>query len=48
MITYWENIIHYHTHTEFDSEPIYKNNFLKTKTKSYGDEVTNFHNKEIP
>ena len=31
---------------EFDSKPIY--NFLKTKIKPYGDEVTDFFDKEIP
>ena len=33
---------------EFDSEPVYSKRFLKTKTKSYSDEATDFHNKEIP
>ena len=33
---------------EFDSEPVYSKRFLKTKTKSYRDEATDFHNKEIP
>ena len=33
---------------EFDSEPVYNKNFLKTKTKSHGDEVTDFYDKEIP
>ena len=33
---------------EFDSEPVYSKTFLKTKIKSYGDEATDFHNKEIP
>ena len=33
---------------EFDSEPVYNKNFLKTKIKSYGDEVTDFYDKEIP
>ena len=28
---------------EFDSEPIYNEEFLKTKIKSSGDEVTNWH-----
>ena len=32
---------------EFDSKPVYNKKFLKTKTKSYGDEVTDFHDKEI-
>ena len=33
---------------EFDSEPAYNKRFLKTKIKSYCDEVTDFYNKEIP
>ena len=33
---------------EFDSEPVCNKNFLKTKIKSYGDEVTDFYDKEIP
>ena len=32
---------------ELESEPIYNKNFLKTKIKSYGDESTDFHDKEI-
>ena len=32
---------------EFDSEPVY-HKFLKTKIKFYGDEATDFHDKEIP
>ena len=33
---------------EFDSEPVYNKEFLKTKMKSHGDEVTHFYDKEIP
>ena len=33
---------------EFDSKPTYNKNFLKTKTKFYGDEAADFHDKEIP
>ena len=33
---------------EFDSESVYYEMFLKTKIKCYGDEVTDFHDKEIP
>ena len=33
---------------EFDSEPVSNENFLKTKIKSHGDEVTDFYNKKIP
>ena len=35
------------TKKEFDSEPVY-NKFLKAKIKFYGDEATDFHDKEIP
>ena len=33
---------------EFDSESSYNKNFLKTKIKSNGDEVTEFYDKKIP
>ena len=33
---------------EFESEPVYNKNFLKTKVKSYGDEVTDFYDKKVP
>ena len=33
---------------EFDSEPFYNKIFLKSKIKTYGDEVTDFYDKEIP
>ena len=33
---------------EFDTKPIYNTTFLKTKIKSYGDEPTDFHDKEMP
>ena len=33
---------------EFKSESVYNKKFLKTKIKSYGDEVTDFHHKQIP
>ena len=32
---------------ELDSESVYNKEFLKTKTKSHGDEVTSFYDKEI-
>ena len=32
---------------ESDSESVYNKKLLKTKIKSYGDEVTYFHDKEI-
>ena len=33
---------------EFDSTPVYNKFFLKTKPKSYGEEVTDTYDKEIP
>ena len=30
------------TKMEFDSEPVYNKNYLKTKIKYHGDEVTDF------
>lgn len=33
---------------EFDSKPLYNKFFLKTKPKSYGEEVTDTYDKEIP
>ena len=33
---------------ELDSEPVYNKSILKTKTKCYDDEVTDFYAKEIP
>ena len=33
---------------EFDSEPVYNKNNLKTKIKSHGDEVTDSYDKKIP
>ena len=33
---------------EFDSETVYNKNILKTKIKSYIDEATDFHDKEMP
>ena len=33
---------------EFDNEPVYNTEYLKTKIKSHGDEVTDFYDKEIP
>ena len=32
---------------QFDSQPVYNKEFLKTEIKSHGDEVTDFYNKEI-
>ena len=33
---------------QFDSKLVYNKKFLKTKIKSYGNEATDFHDKEIP
>ena len=35
------------SNNEFDREPAYSKHFVKTKIKSYGDEVTSFRDKEI-
>ena len=32
---------------EFDSEPVYNKEFLKTKIKSHGDGVTEFYDKKF-
>ena len=32
---------------EFVSKPVYNKNFLKTKIKSHGDEVTDFYDKTL-
>ena len=32
----------------FDIKPVYNKEFLKTKVKSHGDEVTDFYDKKIP
>ena len=32
---------------EFNSEPAYNNNFLKTKIKSHCNEVTDFYDKNV-
>ena len=36
------------TKKESDSKPVYDKKFLRTKIKSYKDEATDFHNKEMP
>ena len=33
---------------EFDSEPVYHKNYLETKIKSHGNEVTDFYDKKNP
>ena len=45
--TIWDKIIA-DIKKEFDSEPAYNKNFLKTKIKSHSNEVTEFYDKEIP
>ena len=32
---------------EFDSDPVYNKNYLKTRIKSHGDEVTDFYDKKF-
>ena len=44
--TIWDKVIA-DIKKEFDSEPVYNKEFLKTKIKSHGDEVTDFRDKEI-
>ena len=39
--TIWDNVSA-DIKMEFDSEPVYKKNYLKTKIKYHGDEVTDF------
>ena len=34
--------------TEFDSEPVCNENYLKAKIKSYNGKIKNFHNNKIP
>ena len=53
MITYFKNLIllgimSVPIFKKIDGKPAYNKHFLKTKIKSYGDEATDFHNKEIP
>ena len=36
------------TKKEFDSEPLYDKEFLKTKIKSHGNEVTDFYDEKNP
>ena len=33
---------------EFDSEPVYNKNCLKTKMKSHSNKITDFYDKKIP
>ena len=45
--TIWDKVIS-DIKKEFDSKPVYNQEILKTKTKSHGDEVTDFYKKEVP
>ena len=45
--TIWDKVSS-NTKKELDSKPAYNQKFLKTKTRSFNDEVTDFYNKEIP
>ena len=47
MMTYLKNIILLGIKSEFDSEPVYNKEFLKTKIKSHGNEVTDFYDKKF-
>ena len=44
--TIWNKVGAY-INKEFDSDSVYNQNYLKTKMKSHGDEVTDFYDKEI-
>ena len=44
--TTWDNVSA-DIKNEFDSESVYNKNYLKTKTNSHGDEVTDFYDEKI-
>ena len=44
--TIWD-IVSADINKEFDTEPVYKKIFLKTKMKSHGGEITDFYDKKI-
>ena len=46
--TIWDKVSTDIKKKEFDSEPVYNKQFLKTKIKSHGHEVTDFYDKETP
>ena len=55
MMNCWENIMNFGKKVrdsikkEFVSEPVYNENYLRTKVKSYNGKInTNFHNNKIP
>ena len=43
--TIWDKVSAY-IKKEFDSESVYNKNYLKTKIKFHGDEVTDFYDKK--
>ena len=45
--TIWDKVRIY-IKKEFDIEPVSRNVFWKPKIKSYGDEATDFNDKDIP
>ena len=45
--TSWDNV-NVDIKKEFDSEPVYYKEFLETKIKFHGDEVTDFYYKNVP
>ena len=44
--TIWDNV-GADMKKEFDRKPVYIKNYLKTKIKSHGDEVTDFYDKKF-
>ena len=54
MITYWKiyntiwDKVRADIKKEFDNEPVYNKNILKTKITPCGNEVIDFYDKEIP
>ena len=42
----WDNVSA-DINKERDGEPVYNIKFLKTRVKSYGNEITDFHDKEV-
>ena len=44
--TIWDNVST-DIKKEFDSELVYNKEFLKTRIKSHGDEITDFYDKKI-
>ena len=45
--TIWDKF-HTDIKKKFNSKTVYNQTFLKIKIKFYGDEATDFHNKELP